>query len=155
PTSTGRIARAARVLYFSLLRFAASVSSLPPFRGPAGAAVLIPGSGGPWRLAKVPKSSMISVARFRPVSQPMPLDLLEQGSPTPSATCPRESVLPIRLRPDFSVIFKGYASEAEHRPRCQVAQKGSLRCLLNLPDLLGCSRNGGNDVQVIDGEEGG
>ena len=27
----------------------------------------------------------------------------------PSATCPCESVLPIRLRPDFSVIFKGYA----------------------------------------------
>jgi hypothetical protein len=26
---------------------------------------------------------------------------------TLSATCPRESVLPIRLRPDFSVVFEG------------------------------------------------
>jgi hypothetical protein len=34
--------------------------------------------------------------------------------PTPSATCPRESVLPIRLRPDFSVVFEGYAGGAEH-----------------------------------------
>ena len=26
--------------------------------------------------------------------------------PIPSATCPSESVLPIRLRPDFSVVFE-------------------------------------------------
>ncbi|MFN3746311.1 MAG: hypothetical protein ACK4TL_16540, partial [Hyphomicrobiaceae bacterium] len=32
----------------------------------------------------------------------------------PSATCPRQSVLPIRLRPDFSVVFEGYAGGAEH-----------------------------------------
>ena len=37
--------------------------------------------------------------------------------PIPSATCPRESVLPIRLRPDFSVVFEGYAGGAEHWPR--------------------------------------
>jgi hypothetical protein len=36
--------------------------------------------------------------------------------PVPSATCPRESVLPIRLRPDFLVVFEGYAGGAEHWP---------------------------------------
>ena len=30
-----------------------------------------------------------------------------------NATCLRESVLPIRPRPDFSVVFEGYAGEAE------------------------------------------
>lgn len=44
-----------------------------------------------------------------------------------SATCPRESVLPIRLRPDFLVIFEGYAGGAEHWPCCQEARKRSLR----------------------------
>ncbi len=39
--------------------------------------------------------------------------------PTPSATCPRESVLPIRLRPDFSVVLGGYAGGAVNRPRLQ------------------------------------
>ena len=34
--------------------------------------------------------------------------------PIPSATCPSESVLPIRLRPEFSVVFEGYAGGAEH-----------------------------------------
>jgi hypothetical protein len=43
----------------------------------------------------------------------------------PSATCPRESVLPIRLRADFSVVFEGYAGGAEHRPRRKVARKRS------------------------------
>lgn len=47
--------------------------------------------------------------------------------PVRSAICPRESVLPIRLRPDFSVIFEGYAGGAEHRPRRQEARKQSLR----------------------------
>lgn len=47
-------------------------------------------------------------------------------SPVPSATCPRESVLPIRLRPDFSVVFGGYAGWAEHRPGLQDGQKASL-----------------------------
>lgn len=48
-------------------------------------------------------------------------------SPLPSATCPRESVLPIRLRPDFSVVFEGYAGGAEHRPRRQEAGRRSLK----------------------------
>ena len=52
---------------------------------------------------------------------------LEGSNPFVSATCPRESVLPIRLRPDFSVVFEGYAGEAEHWPCCQVAGKRSLR----------------------------
>jgi hypothetical protein len=37
--------------------------------------------------------------------------------PIVSATCPRESVLPIRLRPDFLVVFEGCAAGAEHRHR--------------------------------------
>jgi hypothetical protein len=36
------------------------------------------------------------------------------SNPTLSATCPRESVLPIRLRPDFSVVFGGYTGGAQH-----------------------------------------
>ena len=49
------------------------------------------------------------------------------SNPTLSATCPRESVLPIRLRPDFFVVFEGYAGAAEHwRPR-QETPKRSLR----------------------------
>ena len=39
---------------------------------------------------------------------------LEGSNPFHSATCPHESVLPIRLRPDFSVVFDGYAGGAEH-----------------------------------------
>jgi hypothetical protein len=31
-----------------------------------------------------------------------------------SATYPCESVLPIRLRPDFYVVFEGYAGGSEH-----------------------------------------
>ena len=46
---------------------------------------------------------------------------------TSSATCTRESVLPIRLRPDFCVIFEGYAGGAEHWPRRQEPRKRSLR----------------------------
>ena len=46
--------------------------------------------------------------------------------PIPSATCRRESVLPIRLRPDFPVVFEGYAGGAEHWPLRQVACKRSL-----------------------------
>jgi hypothetical protein len=49
------------------------------------------------------------------------------GSRVPSATFPRESVLPIRLRPDFFFVFEGYAGGAEHWPRRQVARKRSLR----------------------------
>ena len=39
---------------------------------------------------------------------------LEGSNPFVSATCPLESVLSIRLRPDFSVVFEGYAGGAEH-----------------------------------------
>ena len=46
--------------------------------------------------------------------------------PIPSATCPHESVLPIRLRPDFSVAFEGYAGGAEHWPCRREAPKRSL-----------------------------
>ena len=52
---------------------------------------------------------------------------LEGSNPFVSATCPRESVLPIRLRPDLSVVFGGYAGEAEHRLACQEVWKRSLR----------------------------
>ena len=48
------------------------------------------------------------------------------SNPTPSATCPRESVLPIRLLPDFSVVFEGYAGGAEHRRQRQETRKWSL-----------------------------
>jgi len=47
--------------------------------------------------------------------------------PSPSATCPRTSVLPIRVRPDFSVVFEGYGGRAKHWPMSQVARKRSLR----------------------------
>ena len=47
--------------------------------------------------------------------------------PTSSATCPCESVLPIRPQPDFLVVFEGYAGEAEHRRQRQEARKRSLR----------------------------
>lgn len=47
------------------------------------------------------------------------------AGPVPSATCPRESVLPIRLRPGFSVVFGGYAEGAVNRPCCQEAPKSS------------------------------
>ena len=52
---------------------------------------------------------------------------LEGSNPFVSATCPRESVLPIRLRPDFSVVFEGYAGGAEHWLRLQKARQRSLR----------------------------
>ena len=46
--------------------------------------------------------------------------------PIPSATCPRESVLPIRLRQDFPVVFGGYADGAEHWHYRQEARMPSL-----------------------------
>ena len=52
---------------------------------------------------------------------------LEGSNPFVSATCPRESVLPIRPQPDFLVVFEGYAGGAEHLPRHQEARKRSLR----------------------------
>ena len=52
---------------------------------------------------------------------------IEGSNPFLSATYPLESVLPIRLRPDFSVVLEGYAGGAEHRPCCQAARKRSLR----------------------------
>ncbi len=48
-------------------------------------------------------------------------------SRVPSATCPHESILPIRLRPDFLVVFEGYAGWAEHWRLRQKARKRSLR----------------------------
>ena len=64
------------------------------------------------------------------------------SNPTLSATCPRESVLPIRLRPDFSVVFEGYAGEAEHRRQRQEARRRSLRV-----DILRTSRLRGFGVK--------
>ena len=52
---------------------------------------------------------------------------IEGSNPFVSATCPRESVLPIRLRPDFSVVFEGYAGWAEHWLGHQVGRKRSLQ----------------------------
>ena len=52
---------------------------------------------------------------------------IEGSNPSLTATCPRESVLPIRPRPDFCVVFEGYAGEAEHQPRCREALKRSLK----------------------------
>jgi hypothetical protein len=61
---------------------------------------------------------------------------LEGSNPFRSATCTRESVLPIRLRPDFSVVFEGYAGGAEHWPRRQVGRRGSLRADILQPHRL-------------------
>ena len=52
---------------------------------------------------------------------------LEGSNPFVSATCPRESVLPIRLRPDFLVVFEGYVEGAEHCTSRQEGRKRSLR----------------------------
>ncbi len=52
---------------------------------------------------------------------------IEGSNPSLSATCLCESILPIRLRPDFSVVFEGYAGGAEHWPLRQAARKRSLR----------------------------
>ncbi len=46
---------------------------------------------------------------------------------TASATCPRETLLPIRLWPDFSVVFGGYAGWAVNRHIPQSARTRSLR----------------------------
>ncbi len=51
---------------------------------------------------------------------------LEGSNPFVSATCPSESGLPIRLRPDFSVVFEGYAGGAEHWPLRQKGRRWSL-----------------------------
>ena len=51
---------------------------------------------------------------------------IEGSNPSLSATCLSESVLPIRLRPDFSVVFGGYAGGAEHWPRRQEVRMRSL-----------------------------
>ena len=49
------------------------------------------------------------------------------SNPILSATCPRESVLPIRLRPDFLVVFEGYAGGAVNRATPRRARMRSLR----------------------------
>lgn len=61
--------------------------------------------------------------------------LIVGPDPIRPATCPRESVLLIRLRPDFSVVFEGYVHSALHwRPRL-----GSRTRSLE-PDILRTSR---------------
>ena len=52
---------------------------------------------------------------------------IEGSNPSPSATCPRESVLSILWRPEFLVFSKGFAGQAEHLSRSQEALKRSLR----------------------------
>ena len=52
---------------------------------------------------------------------------LEGSNPFVSATCPSESVLPIQLRPDFSVVFGGYAGGALNRHTPGKAHGRSLR----------------------------
>ena len=49
------------------------------------------------------------------------------SNPIVSATCPSESVLRVRLRPESSVVFVGYAGGAEHWTPRQEARKRSLR----------------------------
>jgi hypothetical protein len=53
--------------------------------------------------------------------------------PILSAICPRESVLPIRPRPDFLVVFEGYAGGAEHWPLRRMTRKRSLRAIFSGP----------------------
>ncbi len=55
---------------------------------------------------------------------------LEGSNPFGSATCHPKSVLPIRLRPDFSVVFGGYAGRAVNRLRLHEARKRSLRAAI-------------------------
>ena len=52
---------------------------------------------------------------------------LEGSNPFGSATSPSQSVLPIRLRPDFSVVFEGYAGWAVNWHIPQIVRKRSLR----------------------------
>ena len=54
--------------------------------------------------------------------------------PIPSAICPCESVLPIRLRPDFLVFSKGFVVQAEHRPVYFWAKNRSLGLIFSEPD---------------------
>ena len=49
------------------------------------------------------------------------------SNPARTATCPCESVLPIRLRQDFSVVLEGYAGRTEHWHLLQEARKRSLK----------------------------
>ncbi len=48
------------------------------------------------------------------------------SNPTPSATSLSVKILQITLRPEFPVVFEGYAGWAEHWPVHQQAQKRSL-----------------------------
>ena len=82
------------------------------------------------RVGKAPKCAEQFAAQFGEQRSSKRLILLKPPyklTDTCSATCPRESVLPIRLWPDFSVVFEGYAGGAEHCPCCQEARKRSLR----------------------------
>ena len=53
--------------------------------------------------------------------------------PTPTATCPRESVLSIQPWLDFSVSSEGYAGSAVHRALYQEARKRSLEPIFSGP----------------------
>ena len=70
---------------------------------------------GPWSLVCTAKLQAASLKRFAGSNLFRP------------ATYPSESVLLIRLRPDFSVVFEGYAGGAEHLSQCQEASNRSLR----------------------------
>ena len=74
-----------------------------------------------WLSGEVPEWSIGAVSKTV-VGQPT-----VGSNPTLSATCPRESVLPIRLRPDFFVIFKGYAGGAVNRATPRRTRMRSLR----------------------------
>ena len=63
---------------------------------------------------------------------------IEGSNPSLSATCPCESVLPIRLRPDFSAVFEGYAGGAEHWLRSPEGPEAFSRGRYS-PDLLTAS----------------
>ncbi|SEM27642.1 hypothetical protein SAMN05443999_11819 [Roseovarius azorensis] len=66
------------------------------------------------------------ILRARAADQTMGY-IVTQPAPLRSATCPRESVLPIRLRPDFSVVFEGYAGGAVNRATPRRTRMRSLR----------------------------
>jgi hypothetical protein len=67
-----------------------------------------------------------------------------------TATCPRETFLPIRLRPDISVVLEGYACGAVHRPLCHEGKSvlygpmfsGPVACTGLVNFSQGIERNG-------------
>lgn len=51
---------------------------------------------------------------FRPLLTLVRVEKLDIR-PIPSATCPSESILPIRLRRDFLVLSQGFVEKAQHQ----------------------------------------